>query len=146
VVHGDCSPGAPVVDEDEATIDDAPIERRAEDYAWRALAGGKSIPNPPQGTFREWAKAASIIDAREGIDAGVTIWSWANRAKALLEDKAFLQGIQALNALYLAHGGRSALRREFDQHVSLEAASETDRALLKCLHLDPERNAAARRH
>ena len=68
------------------------------------------------------------------VDAGVLLWSYANRAQK------FADAQMALKALYRHVGARQALRDLFDQHVDLESASETDRALLRCVFLDPERD------
>ena len=47
----------------------------------------------------------------------------------------------AVKALYRASGGKQWLRTRFEAHVDIGEASESDRALLRCLYGDPERNA-----
>ena len=50
----------------------------------------------------------------------------------------------AAKALYLEVGARRLLRQHFDRHVGLDTASESDRALLRCVYGDPERDATSR--
>ena len=72
-----------------------------------------------------------------GADAGVLIFSSAARTRD------YVKATLAVKALYRFRGAREALRRHFDRHVDIESASETDRALLRCVYGDPEQNAAA---
>ena len=48
-----------------------------------------------------------------------------------------------LQGLKKSYRGKRALRALFDQYVDLENASDSDRALLRCLHGDPQRDAVA---
>jgi hypothetical protein len=47
----------------------------------------------------------------------------------------------AVNALYRGSGARRQLRQQLERHVDLDAANETDRALLRCVHGEAERAA-----
>jgi hypothetical protein len=114
------------------------MERRADRYAWSILTGGIDIPAFQASNFKDVANEAANIEGRQGIDAGVVAWSWANRTRD------FQTGVMALKALYRAQGGRRILRQHFDLNVDLEGATEGDRALLSCVHGEPERDAAAR--
>lgn len=128
LANGDCAPDAPVVDEDaEETADVDPIEIRADAFAWRALTGGAEIPPASNLDPRALANHAADVSARLGIDAGVVAWSLAHRAGA------YQVGKLALGALYRATGGRRLLREEFDRNVDVEAASETDGQLMRCV-------------
>lgn len=137
IVYGDCSPGQPVVDEQDEVSDDHEIERRADGYAIKVLTGGAPIPRVDASGFKALAAEASAIEKAHGVDAATIVWSWAKRggdyAKATL----------AVQALYRMKGGKRAIREQFNSHVDLDAASESDRALLRCLFGDPERDAAA---
>ena len=137
IVHRDAGPDVPVVDEDELFPDTSEMEQAAEDYAWKALTGGQPILEAGNGSELDWANAAWEDQRKRGIDAGVTLWSWANQTKN------FSKGEMALKALYRAQGGQRILRDAFDQHVRWEDASETDRELLRSVFLGPERDAAA---
>lgn len=138
IATGDCSAERPVVDEDESVEDDGDIEQRADAFARGLLVGAAAAPALDAAVdFRALANAASDIEQRTGADAGVLIFAWAARTRD------FAKATQAVKALYRFRGGRAALRRHFDQHVDVEAASDTDRALLRCVYGDPERDAAA---
>jgi hypothetical protein len=139
VVHDDCGPDAPIIDEDESVVDSSTSEQLADEYAWNALAGGEPIGDVPTGDHRDWAKMADEVGRQHSIDAGVVVWSWANRTKD------FKTGQMALKALYRSQRGQRMLRAAFDRNVDLENAAETDRALLRCLFLDPERDAPTHR-
>ena len=132
VVRGDCSPGAPVVDEDQSVADVSVMEQEAERYSWVFATGGKELPDAIRGTPREVATRAEQVGLELGLDPGVLVWSWASRLKDYkLAELAF-------KALFQA-GGLQILRGLFDQYVDLEAAAETDRALLRCVFGDPDR-------
>jgi hypothetical protein len=49
----------------------------------------------------------------------------------------------AAQALYRTKGGKRVLRAFFDRNVGLDDAPESDRALLRCLYGDPQRDAVA---
>ena len=49
----------------------------------------------------------------------------------------------AVKALYRGSGARQQLRQLFDRHIDLEAATESDRALLRCVYGEPERDETA---
>ncbi len=134
VVHGDCEPGAPVIDEEDDVPDTSGIERTAEHFAWSVLGAGRRIPELRGDDFRALASAASSLEDETHVDAGVMLWSHANKTQSFRDVQ------MALKALYRHRGGRRTLRDLFDRFVDIEAASETDRALLRCVFLDPERD------
>lgn len=137
VANRHCAPDAPVVDEED-DVPDAPdpsgIEATAESFAWSLLGGGRELPLLRDGDYRALANEAVALEQSTRVDAGVLLWSYANRSKR------FPDAQMASKALYRHVGARQALRDLFDQHVDLESAGETDRALLRCVFLDPERD------
>jgi hypothetical protein len=136
VVAGDCAPGRPVVDEEEEITDDADIERRADQYATHVLIGADSAPGINGESFKELARRASEVEDRTGADASTLIFAWARRTGD------YATATMAVRALYRHLGARRQLRELFDRHVDLSSASDTDRALLRCVHGEPERNEA----
>lgn len=139
IVHGDCAEDAPVVDENDETLDRSQMERDADRYAVES-ALGESPPDAPGGAirtdFKRLAQHASLVGRERGLEVGSLIWSWT------IKTKEFGVGVQALKATYKHLGGARAIRAQFDQHVDLSAASESDRALLRCVKGDPDRNAS----
>ena len=140
IVAGDCAEDAPVVDESDETPDRTQMERNADRYA-AVAALGESPPEPPSGAartdFRRLAQAASLAARSSGLDLGSLIWFWTTRTRD------FPIGMLALKAVYRHLGGARIIRAKFDEYVDLSSASDTDRALLRCVMGDPERNAAA---
>lgn len=136
VASGDCRPGQPVIDEEEEITDDADIERRADVYATQVLAGGHAVPEIAGSDFRELAHRAADLERTTGTDASSVIFTWARRTGD------YATATMAVKALYRAVGARKQLRQAFDRHVDLATAAETDRALLRCIYGEPERNEA----
>ncbi len=137
IAAGDCAPGQPVVDEEEEITDDSDIERRADRYATRVLVGADDVPLVDGASFKELASRASELERATGADASAVIFAWARRTGD------YAKATMAVKALYRSAGARRQLRRLFDGHVDLEAATEGDRALLRCVHGDPERDETA---
>jgi hypothetical protein len=137
IAAGDCTPGHPVVDEDDEIADDAQIEVAADRYATRALAGGDEVPIVNAADYRTLALQAGRLEREQGIDASAVIFAWARRTGD------YAQASLSVKALYKAAGARHFLREYFDRNVDLESASETDRGLLRCVYGDPDRNATA---
>jgi Zn-dependent peptidase ImmA (M78 family) len=137
IVWGDCSPEGPVVDEEEEISDDTPIEKRADDYAIVLLTGGAPIPDVRASGFKDLAQKAAAVEKERGVDASAVVWSWARRTGD------YAMATMAAQALYRTSGGKRAIRKHLDQHLDLDNASDSDRALLRCLYGDPERDAAA---
>lgn len=137
MVAGDCAPGRPVVDEEEEITDEADIERRADQYATRVLIGADIVPEIDGKSFKELARSASEVENRTGADASTVIFALARRTGD------YATATMAVRALYRHLGARRKLRELFDRHVDLSSAAETDRALLRCVHGDPEHNEAA---
>lgn len=138
IAAGDCAPDEPVVDEAEEITDDADIERRADEYASHVLTGSGSIPVIDGENFKTLALGASKIEVETGADASAVIFAWARRTGH------YTQAAMAVKALYRHTGARRQLRQLFDRNVDLSAATESDRALLRCVHGDPERDEAPR--
>ena len=137
IAAGDCAPEQPVVDEEEEIRDDTDMERKADLFATHVLVGGDSAPPVEGASFKEIASRASEIERSTGADASAVIFAWA----ASTGDYA--KASMAVKALYRASGARRLLREHFDRHVDLQAAPESDRALLRCVYGDPEHDAAA---
>lgn len=139
LASGDCSAEQIVVDAEDEVKDDALIEQRADRYGLELLAGSFSPPTLRSTDFKNLASEAFKMERDLGVDAGVLIASWARNSRD------FLTASMATKALYRSSGARLLLRRHFDLHVSLEEASESDRALLRCIFLDPSDDEAADR-
>jgi len=124
---GDCAPDKPVVDvDDEGTEDDADLEQRAELFATKLLAGGPTVPAVEATDFRQLATRASDLETASGVDAGTIIFAWARRTGN------YQTATQAVKALYRGSGALRFLGDTLRRHLDLDAASETDRALLMC--------------
>lgn len=132
IAAGDCVPDQPVVDEDEDVVDNSLIERRANRYATHVLMGSDTTPKIQATAFKDLARQANEIESREGVDATRIILDWARR------HGNYQTATLALKALYRATGARKKLRQLFEQHVDIEAANDTDRALLRCVCGEPE--------
>jgi Zn-dependent peptidase ImmA (M78 family) len=132
IAGGDCTPHQPVVDEEEEILDDDDIERRADLYARRVLVGKDSIPIPDDGEFRQLAKDSAQLERETGADAGAIISAWAARTHE------YGKATMALKALYRSSGARQLIRRHFNSNVDLEAATESDRNLLRCVFGESE--------
>lgn len=140
IAAADCAPDQPVVDEEEDILDDTSIERRADQYANHVLIGNDTIPDISGANFKDLARQASELERRTGADASTVIFAWARRVST---PSSYQTATLAAKALYRGSGARRLLRQLFDQHVDLTAATETDRALLRCVFGEPERHEAA---
>jgi hypothetical protein len=134
VAAGDCAPDQPVVDEEEEISDDADIERRADQFARRVLIGSDSVPAIDGADFKALASRAETIERETGAEASAVIFAWARHTGD------YAKATMAVKALYRGTGARRQLRQLFDRHVDLVAATESDRALLRCVYGDPERD------
>jgi hypothetical protein len=135
IASNDCAPEQPVVDEKDEVVDDTDIEQKADRYATLALVGSEEVPKVDEtANFKELARQAGKKERETGVDASLIIFAWAARTRD------YTKATQAVQALYLAGGARRQLRQHFDQHVDLDAANESDRALLRCVYGDPERD------
>lgn len=138
IAVGDCAAEYPVVDEEEEAADDAEMEQRADDFATRVLVGKEAISLiAADVNFRSLAREAIQSERETGVDAGAVIFAWARRTGD------YAKASMAVKALYRASGAQRAIRRHFDRHIDLDSATESDRALLRCIHGDPERNETA---
>lgn len=137
IATGDCTPDHPVVDEEDDLTDDAAIERTAELYATRLLVGGDRILRVSAENYRDLATKASEAERNSGVDAGMVIFAWAR------ETGNYATATRALGALYRASGARRLLREHFIRHVDIDSASESDRALLRCVCGGAEHDATA---
>ena len=139
IAASDCAPDQPVVDEEEDILDDTSIERRADQYANHVLIGDNNIPGVDGTNFKDLASRASEIERQTGADASAVIFAWARRVAT---PSSYQTATLAVKALYRGAGARRLLRQLFDRHVDLTAATETDRALLRCIYGEPERHEA----
>lgn len=128
VVLGDCSAEHPVVDEDEIVADDHAVEQRADAYANALLTGDVEAPPLNPRDFKELALKAAEQEKQYGIDASSIIWSWARRTLD------YQLATMATKALYRNKGGKRLARENFDAHVNVVDAPDSDRALLRCLN------------
>jgi len=128
IVNGDCSPEHPVVDEEEGIPDDTDIETKADHYARRVLVGGDLVPKLENGEFRQLANEAVAQEKQTGADAGAIIGAWA----ATTHDYA--KAAMALKALYRNVGARQKILHHFNTNLDIEAGSESDRNLLRCVY------------
>ncbi len=136
IAAGDCTPDHPVVDEEDEVSDDAEMESRADSYATRVLIGDSEIPKVDGANFKELASSAYELERTGGANASMILFAWASRTRD------YATAVMAVKALYRGSGARRQLRRQFDLHVDLDAASESDRALLHCVYGEVDQNAA----
>jgi Zn-dependent peptidase ImmA (M78 family) len=136
IANGDCTPDHPVVDEEDEISDDTDIEKRADAFAVATLTGGVQIPVVDASGFKDLAQKAAQLERDSGVDASAVIFSWARRSGD------YQTAVMAAKALYRTRGGKRTLRSNLDKHLRLDDASDSDRALLRCLSGDPERDAA----
>jgi Zn-dependent peptidase ImmA (M78 family) len=137
IAAGDCSPDRPVVDEEDLIVDETEIEKAADEFATRVLVGEESVPELDGGDFKELATNAASLESETGADASTLIFAWAAKTGD------YAAATMAVKALYRGSGARRKLREYFDRYVGLESATETDRALLRCVHGDSESDEAA---
>lgn len=138
IAAGDCAADAPIVDDDEATADDDDIERRADKFAMRVLVNADAIPSIDATEYRDLARRASDIERETGADASAVIYAWARRTHN------YATASMAVKALYRGTGARDTLRSAFDRYVDPDGASDSDRALLRCVYGSAERDATPR--
>ena len=136
IALGDCSPDRPVVDEEDLIVDEAAIEQAADRYATRVLVGRDSIPPLEGRDYKNLARHAVALETETGADASIILSAWA------AETGDYPTATMAVKALYRGSGARDKLREYFDRHVDLESATETDRALLRCVYGEPESDEA----
>lgn len=128
----DCAPGQPVVDEAGEVDDDTDMERDADNFAKQVLLGSDIIPELTGENYKQIAKQANQIEQDIGADASLIIFNWARQTRD------YTKATMAVKALYGSAGARRKLRQHFDHHIKLDNASETDRALLRCVYGDTE--------
>ena len=140
IAKGDCTPDAPVVDEDEEIPSDDEMEELADRYAVRALMGEAAIPEPGPaalGNFRALANQAATVARETGVDAGAIIFSWARATGD------YPTATRATKALYLATGATRILRQYFKRFVDVEGASLSDQELMRVIVPGPPLSADA---
>ena len=135
IATGDCIPDQPVVDGEEEIIDDSDMERIADRYASHVLVGDDEARLLHVEDYRQLANDASELEGTSGTDASMIIFAWASRTR----DYAWAS--MAVKALYRGSGARRQLREHFERHIDIKAATETDRALLRCVYGERERDA-----
>lgn len=126
IANGDCEEAAPVVDADDEAKDTSMIERRADLYAIRILTGRNEVPRFEASDFRTLAERAIRIESDLGVDAGISIWSWARRTKN------YQAASMALHALYRGQGARRLMTENLADLLDVRYAPESDRILLRC--------------
>jgi hypothetical protein len=136
IVFGDCTLDHPVVDEEVEVFDDIDIEKRADLFASETIIGNNSIPHIHGSDYRQLAKEALQKERDFEVDADSIIFAWA------LRTGNFQYAKMAIKALGHEFGARKLLRKYFDRYVNLDAATESDRSLLRCVYGEPELNAA----
>ena len=134
IAAGDCKPNQPVVDEDYEILDDADMEQMADLFATHVLVGTDSVPLLDGTQFKQLARSAAELESDTGADAGAIISAWAARTRD------YAKATMALKALYRSSGARRQLLQHFERHVDIDATTETDRALLRCVHGGRERD------
>jgi hypothetical protein len=135
----DCAPSQPVVDETDDVVDNSDIELRADRYAMRVLVGADHPPPIDENLdFKQLAKQSIEQERLTGTEASLIIFAWANRTRE------YAKATMAAKALYRGSGARRLLREQFDCHVDLDAASDSDRALLRCVYGDPDQSETPR--
>lgn len=134
-----CSPEELVLDENEAVQDESMVERQADTFARQLLVGTETVEIPVDKEMdpKVLAQLAFEIEEKNGIDASSLIYAWAS--KTLNYPDASL----AVKALYRSVGARRQVRKLFDQHVDLDNAAESDRALLRCIYGGSQPTAVA---
>ncbi|TAM46036.1 MAG: hypothetical protein EPN55_06480 [Gammaproteobacteria bacterium] len=137
VVAGDCAPDQPVVDEEEEIADNSDMERNADLFATRFIVRGDAVPNIDSSDFRQLARGAIALENQLGVEASTIIFAWARRTGE------YVTASMAVKALYRNSGARNRLRDHFDRYVDIDAATETDRSLLRCVYGDREERVAA---
>ncbi len=137
IAANDCTPGEPVVDEEDDVADDGDIESAAERFAANVLVGGVEIPPVHADNYRTLATAAGELENATGVDAGAIIFAWARQRGD------YATATLATKALYRAKGARRLLADHLARHVDVEAAPESDRVLLRCVLGGPQGDAPA---
>ena len=139
IAAGDCSPGMPVLDENEAVQDGSHVERRADWFATRLLVGDEAVEISERDKLdaKGLAQYAVDLESQTGVDASSLIYAWAARTLN------YAEASMAVKALYRSVGARRQVRRRFDQYVDCDSASESDRALLRCVYGEPRQTAVA---
>ena len=140
VAAGDCTPDQPVVDETEEISDNSQMELKADQYANRVLIGSDNIPSIDGSSFKDLARRAAELERQTGANASTVIFAWARRTG---NPDSYQKATLATRALYRSAGARRQLRQLFDEYVDVTTATETDRALLRCVFGELERHEAA---
>jgi len=132
IAAGDCALNQPVVDEIEEIEDNTDIERKADLFANFLLTGNDSVPLVTGENFKQLASRAYHLEKTTGIEASQIIYAWASRSRD------YQMAALAVNALYRGSGARQKLRQHFDNNINLDAATESDLSLLRCVYGEPE--------
>jgi len=136
VASGDCTIDRPVIDVDGEAPDSAAMEEKADRFANQVLVGADVPPLVRARNYRELAETASKIERETGAEATGIIHRWA------AQHADFQTEGLALAALYRSMGGRKTLKEYLMRHVDTSVATESDRALLRCIDGEPARDAA----
>ena len=128
IARGDCTPDAPVVDEDEEIPSRDTMEKLADQYAIQMLVGADTIPELGRRAFddfRDLANRAALVERETGADAGAVLFSWARTTGD------YAKATMATKALYLSTGATRRLREYFTRFVDFEGASLSDQELMR---------------
>lgn len=136
IAREDCSPDRPVIDEEDLIVDETAMEQAADRYAIQALVGEISVPQLKGNHFKDLATRAAELEQETGADASIILFTWAAKTGD------YAAATMAVKALYRGSGARQTLRAYFNRHVDLGSASETDHALLRCVHGHLEQDEA----
>lgn len=130
IVFEHSSPDSPVIDEEEEIADETDIEQTADSFATMVLAGREKIHTVEADNFKQLANIAGDLEAKEGIDSGAVIFAWAR------ETGNYMTAMLAVKSLYRAKGAKRILIEFLKKHIDMDSASESDKALLKCINMD----------
>lgn len=94
------------------------------------LVGADPVPAVAGGYFKQLATDALAIERSTGADASAVIFSWAT------ETGDYAAASMAVRALYHGSGARRRLQEHLETNIDADAATESDRTLLRCVRGD----------
>ena len=139
ILAGDCSPGTPVLDENEAVQDESAMEYAADRFARRLLVGDATVTISEEtgADAKVIAQQAIDLESQTGVDASSMIYAWASKTRN------YSAATMAVKALYRSTGARKQVREIFDEYVDLGCAGDSDLDLLRCVYGQPSLTALA---
>lgn len=127
IAYGDCAAGQSIIDGEDDVADETDVERRADQYATHVTVGSDPTPLTNIRHYQQLATRAAEIERSTNVDSGALIFNWARQSGD------YATATKAAAALYKATGARRLLRDLFDRFVDSDGASDSDRALLRCV-------------